>query len=149
MNKNKGINIIELAMSIMIVSIAILMIIGIYTNIIRALAKGIGKTVASPVAERIMQDIANNKISEIKKKIDMNSETTDYKYELIGKDIINDNIYYYYSTVYKINADTNLYQLDIVVYYNLNDNITEETIKKITDIQNSVKFSRLITFSDD
>lgn len=160
MNKNKGFNIIEVAMSIMIVSIAIIMMVGIYTNIIKAQAKGIGKTVASSVAERIMQNIIANQISTIKATIKAHTakNTTidtpnNYKYELIGKDIINSNTYYYYTKIYPIGGkyfnETNILQVDVVVYYDLKEDITEEEIKNITDEKNSVRFSRLITFSDD
>lgn len=151
MNKNKGFNIIEVAMSIMVISIAILMIMAIYTSIIKTQAKGVGKTVASSVAERIMQDIIANQIPTIKAKVKQNL-ATNYKYELTGKDIVNDNTYYYYSKIYPIGGtyfdDTNILQVDVVVFYELSDNITEEQIKTMTD-KNSVKFSRLITFSDD
>ena len=82
MNKNRGFNIIEVAMSIMIVSIAILMIIAIYTNIIQAQEKGIGKTVASAVAEKVMQKIIISHPTA-------NKSST-------GKDFVNEQLYYYY-----------------------------------------------------
>lgn len=82
------------------------------------------------------------------KKIKTDTGTTELKNP--GKDIVNGNVYYYHYKVNKVNEDTNLYQVDVVVYYEIGDNITtEEEIKNITDVKNSVKFSRLITYSDD
>ena len=66
MNKNRGFNIIEVAMSIMVISIAILMITAIYTNIIQAQAKGIGKTTIAKIfskainCENFQEDICND-----------------------------------------------------------------------------------------
>ena len=135
MNKNKGFNIIEVAISIMITSVAILMIIAIYTNIIKAQAKGIGKTVASSVAERVLQDLASQKhLNNI---------------ENSGKDIVNENIYYYHYKVQKINTDTNLFQIDIVVYWDLGDDQTDEKIQSLTEVKNSVRFSRLVMISNN
>lgn len=156
MKKNKGFNIIEVAMSIMIVSIAILMIIAIYTNIIKAQAKGIGKTVASSVAERALNTIITKHISDIKIKINNGSSSADSRYELIGKDVINNNTYYYYSAIYKSSnnsfKDTSIAKADVYVYWDLDENITKEKIINLTtqtDITNSVRFTRFVTFSEE
>lgn len=156
MNKNKGFNIIEVAMSIMIVSIAILMIVAIYTNIIKVQAKGLGKTIASSVAERVLQNIITNHISDIKIKINNGSSSADSKYELIGKDIVNSNVYYYYSAIYKSSnnsfKNTNIAKADVYVYWDLGENITKEKIINLTKqtyIENSVRFTRFVTFSEE
>ncbi len=159
MNKNKGFNIIEVAMSIMVISIAILMIMAIYTNIIKTQAKGIGKTVASSVAERVLQTIIQNNITGIKLKLlegKKENSTLPSKYELIGKDVINDNVYYYYSAIYKSSnksfKNTSIAKVDVYVYWDLDENTTEADIRQLitqTDVKNSVRFSRLITFSEE
>ena len=156
MNKNKGFNIIEVAVSIMIVSIAILMIIAIYTNIIKAQAQGVGKTIATSVAERVLQNIITNRISDIKVKIKQGSSSADSRYELVGKDVVNGNVYYYYSAIYKSSnnsfKDTNIAKADVYVFWDLGENKTKEEIKNLTtrtDIKNSVKFSRFVTFSEN
>ena len=156
MNKNKGFNIIEVAMSIMVISIAILMITAIYTNIIQVQAKGVGKTIASSVAERVLQNIITNHISDVKIKINNGSSSADSRYELIGKDIVNNNVYYYYSAIYKSSnnafKDTSIAKADVYVYWDLGENTTETDIKQLTtqtDVKNSVRFSRFITFSEE
>lgn len=156
MNKNKGFNIIEVALSIMIVSIATLMIIAIYTNIIKAQSKGIGKTIATSVAERVLQNIITNHISDIKIKIKQNSSSADSRYELVGKDVVNGNVYYYYSAIYKSSnnsfKNTNIAKADVYVFWDLGENKTKEEITNLTtqtDIKNSVKFSRFVTFSEN
>ena len=142
MNKNKGFNIIEVAMSIMVISIAILMIIAIYTNIIQAQAKGIGKTVASAVAEKVIQNIINSHPTT-------NKEST-------GKNFVNEKLYYYYYKIYPItdspSGDNKLLKIDISVYWDLADNKTETDLKNLssqTDLKNSVKFSRLVMISSN
>lgn len=142
MNKHKGFNIIEVAMSIMVISVAILMIIAIYTNIIQAQAKGIGKTVASAVAEKVIQNI-------------INSHTTENK-EDTGKHFVNEQLYYYYYKISpitnEINNDNKLLKIDVSVYWDLADNKTETYIKNLasqTDLKNSVKFSRLVMISSN
>ena len=151
MNKNRGFNIIEVAMSIMVISIAILMITAIYTNIIQAQAKGIGKTTATAIAERVLQRIITENISELKKAVKTNGSSS--KYTKTGKDIINNDIYYYYSAIYNTNfTGTNIVKIDVYVYWNLGDNKTTEEIINLadqTDIKNSVKFSRLFMISNE
>ena len=151
MNKNRGFNIIEVAMSIMVISIAILMITAIYTNIIQVQAKGIGKSTASAIAERVLQRIITNNISSLKTIVKQNGSVS--KSEETGKDLVNNNIYYYYSVIYNTSfTGTNIAKVDVYVYWDLGDNKTEEEIIKLadkTDIKNSVKFSRLIMISDE
>ena len=151
MNKNRGFNIIEVAMSIMVISIAILMITAIYTNIIQAQAKGIGKTTATAIAERVLQKIITDNISELKTAVKKNGSSS--KSVQTGKDLINNDIYYYYSAIYNTNfTGTNIVKIDVYVYWNLGDNKTAEEIINLadqTDIKNSVKFSRLFMISND
>ena len=66
-----------------------------------------------------------------------------------GKDIVNEKIYYYYYKVQNINTNTNLFQIDIAVYWDLGDNLTKEKIKTLTERNNSVRFSRLVMISNN
>lgn len=157
MNRKKGFNIIEVTISMMITLIAILMIITIYTNIISAQAKGIGKSVSSSVAERVLQKIITDHLHDIKLRLlDGKGSTLPSKFELIGKDVINGNVYYYYSKIYKSSnksfKNTSIAKADVYVYWNLGDQKTEQEIKDLVameNVKNCVKFSRLITFSDE
>ena len=157
MNRQKGFNIIEVTVSMMITLIAILMIITIYTNIISAQAKGIWKSVSSSVAERVLQKSITNNISKIKLRLlDGKGSTLPSEFELIGKDVINGNVYYYYSKIYKSSnksfKNTSIAKVDVCVYWNLGEQKTEDEIRKLTkleNVKNSVKFSRLITFSEE
>ncbi len=134
----------------MIISTAILMIIAIYTTMIKAESKGVGKTIASSLATRVMQDIANKKISDI--KIKMKANQSNIKETISGKDFVNDVPYYYYAEIYPVNGnylkDTNLLQIDCTVSWDV-EATSETTLKNVVNEKNSVKFSRLIMITDN
>lgn len=168
MKQSKGFTILEVVISIAIISIAILSMIAMYISMMKSSSKGTEMTIASSLAERVATTIDKNKLSYIKlEQKSGNSKIQLYK----TKDIINGKPYYCITELKTLTDDyfknKSIIQINIFVFWNIN---TPELINSISNSQDMdtyletnkkkfmredgtglkyTKFKRLIMLSND
>ncbi len=170
MKNSKGFTILEVVISIAIISIAILSMIAMYISMMKSSSKGTEMTIATSISERVAGTIDKKILSEIKaEQKNGDKEIKIYK----TKDIINGKPYYCITELKTLTDDyfkkKYIIELNVFVFWNINtpelinsivvtnsqdmDKYLQNNKEKFTHADRTglkyIKFKRLIMLSND
>lgn len=142
---DKAFSVIELMAGIVIIALTIVMICVFYSYMIKLSSKGLDVSIGTSVAEKVFDELANQRNSELYKSLIVSQSSGFVK---TGNEIVGDDVYFYILEVVPSGdttvSNSKLMQADIVVFWwnspDMKNDI--ETLNKDT----AVKFQSIDDF---
>ncbi len=167
-SRNRGFSIVEVVLSIAIMSVTIVMVCAMYTFMMRVSQKGFNVSVGTNVADRLMNELASQKGSKLNTLLIENHLSG---FRACGNELVGDSPYYYILEVKPLPnpySSRNIVRVDLVVFWWTDNTFDAELAKGLSmnsisnflsEVQNRTKkesigflyrrFTRLVMISEN